>query len=202
MWPIARRSAIELGAHTAAALTADAWLAALLLESGFAETNRVVFLEHSGRGGKSVLPTGTRIRDYRPTDLPAVLAVDQCAFDGLWLYSRSVLGAALEQAASVTVLEANGVVAGYQLSTASALGAHLARLAVHPDSQGKGYGRALVEDLLYEFGLRGFDRVSVNTQADNTASLRLYRRLGFRDTGRTYPVYMLGLRGASGHAGR
>jgi len=201
MWPIARESAIELGAHTAAALTADTWLAALLLESGFTETNRVVFLEHHGRGSMPALPAGTRIRDYHPSDLPAVLAVDQRAFDGLWLYSRSVLGAALEQAASVTVLEADGLVAGYQLSTASALGAHLARLAVHPDHQRRGFGRALVEGLLYDFGLRGFDRVSVNTQADNIASLKLYRRLGFRDIGRTYPVYMLALRGERERAG-
>ncbi len=197
MWPLARQSALKLGAHTAAALTAEAWMAALLLESGFAESNQVVFLEHQGRGGEPALPAGARLREYRPSDLPAVLAVDQRAFVGPWLYSRPVLAAALEQAASVTVLEAEGVVAGYQLSTASALGAHLARLAVDPDLQGRGYGRALVEGLLYEFGLRGFDRLSVNTQADNGASLRLYRRLGFRDTGQSYPVYTLSLQGGS-----
>jgi len=195
MWPLARQSALELGAHTAAALTAEPWMAALLTESGFAVANQVVFLEHQGRVGEPALPAGVRLRDYRPSDLPQVLAVDQRAFVGPWLYSRAVLAAALGQAALVTVLEAEGVIVGYQLSTASALGAHLARLAVDPVLQGRGYGRMLVEGLLYEFGLRGFDRVSVNTQSDNGASLRLYRRLGFRDTGQTYPVYTLSLQG-------
>jgi ribosomal protein S18 acetylase RimI-like enzyme len=191
MWPAARESAIGLGAHTAAALTADVWMASLLGESGFAESNRVVFLEHQGRAGTPIIPAGAQVRAYRPSDLQALQEVDQQAFDGLWQYSRPVLAAALAQAASVTILEAEGAFAGYQLSTASALGAHLARLAVRPVLQGRGYGRALVEHLLYEFGRSGFDRVSVNTQADNAPSLRLYRRLGFRDTGQSYPVFTL-----------
>jgi ribosomal-protein-alanine N-acetyltransferase len=189
LWPPACASAIDLGAHTAAALTTDRWMASLVQESGFAESNRVVFLEHQGKAGEPEAPTGARLRDYQPADLQAVHEVDQQAFDGLWRYSLPVLTAALAQAASVTVLEAEGMVAGYQLSTASALGAHLARLAVRPELQGRGYGRALVEHLLHGFGQHGFDRISVNTQQDNAPSLRLYRRLGFRETGQSYPVF-------------
>jgi ribosomal protein S18 acetylase RimI-like enzyme len=194
MWPQACAAAVELGAGTAAALTTDPWMASLLQESGFAESNRVVFLEHEGKTGAPAIPAGARLRSYQSADLQAVHEVDQEAFDGLWRYSQPVLAAALAQAASVTILEAEGCIAGYQLSTASALGAHLARLAVRPELQGRGYGRALVEHLLHEFGRQGFDRVSVNTQEDNAPSLRLYRRLGFRDTGQSYPVFTLMLR--------
>ena len=201
MWPLARASAVELGAHTAAALSTDHWMASLLEESGFIESNRVVFLEHKGMSGAAAIPAGARLRTYRADDLWAVHELDQQAFHGLWLYSRPVLTAALAQAASVTILEAGGRMAGYQLSTASALGAHLARLAVRPELQGRGYGRALVEDLLHKLGRQGFDRVSVNTQADNTPSLRLYRRLGFRDTGQSYPVYTLRMQGPGTPAG-
>lgn len=189
MWPAASASAVQLGAHTAAALTTDPWMARLLQESGLAESNRVVFLEHHGGAGAPKLPAGVRLRAYRPSDLPALHDVDQKAFSGVWMYSLPVLKAALAQAASVTIAEAEGRVAGYQLSTASALGAHLARLAVRPELQGRGYGRALVEHLLHEFGRQGYGRVSVNTQEDNAPSLRLYRRLGFRDTGQDYPVF-------------
>jgi ribosomal protein S18 acetylase RimI-like enzyme len=191
LWPQACASAVELGALTAAALATDLWMASLLQESGFAESNRVVFLEHEGKTGAPAIPAGAWLRSYQPADLQAVHEVDQEAFDGLWRYSRPVLTAALAQSASVTILEAEGCIAGYQLSTASALGAHLARLAVRPELQGRGYGRALVEHLLHEFGRHGFDRVSVNTQEDNAPSLRLYRRLGFRDTGQSYPVFTL-----------
>ncbi len=196
LWPLAAQAATRIGATTAAALSADAWMAALLRRSGFAETNRVVFLEHQGRPAAPAIPAAVRLRPYQASDLADLLALDQEAFAGLWAYSLPVLSAALDQASVVTVLEADGVLAGYQLSTASALGAHLARLAVHPRLQCRGYGRVLVQHLLHEFCLRGFDRMSVNTQADNAASLRLYRRLGFHDTGQAYPVYTMPLPGS------
>ena len=189
LWPLASRQAWQRGATLAAALSAEPWMVSLLRVSGFEETNRVVFLEHRGRPAESPPPAGVRIRGYRPADLDALLDLDQLAFPGLWGYSLPVLSAAIEQAALVTVLEVAGEIAGYQLSTASALGAHLARLAVLPPHQGQGYGSALVRHLLHAFGLRGFERVSVNTQADNRASLTLYRRLGFADTGQGYPVF-------------
>lgn len=193
MWPRARVSAIGLGARIAAALTAEPWMEALLRASGFAETNRVVFLEHHGRPGAPALPAGVRLRPYRPSDLQAVCEVDAEAFQGLWRYSEIVLRAALAQAAMITLLEVDGRLAGYQLSTASVLGVHLARLAVRPGFQRRGFGRALVEHLLHEFGRQGLDRVSVNTQQDNLPSLRLYRRLGFQPTRQSYPVYTLTL---------
>jgi hypothetical protein len=105
------------------------------------------------RNGSGRLSGRVRLRDYRPSDLPAVLAVDQRAFVGPWLYSRSVLAAALDQAASVTVLEAEGVVAGYQLSTASAL-KRTQRLAWIRSFRARATIEALVRGLVYEFGLR------------------------------------------------
>jgi ribosomal protein S18 acetylase RimI-like enzyme len=70
------------------------------------------------------------------------------------------------------------------------MGGHLARLAVLPAYQGRGVGYALVNDLLRQFVFRGIFRVTVNTQADNHASLRLYENMGFQRTGESYPVYM------------
>jgi ribosomal protein S18 acetylase RimI-like enzyme len=34
-------------------------------------------------------------------------------------------------------------------------------------------------------------RLTVNTQSDNAASLALYRKTGFHETGERYPVYQL-----------
>ncbi|MBM3121841.1 MAG: GNAT family N-acetyltransferase [Chloroflexi bacterium] len=197
LWPSASRRARLQGASLAAALSAEPWMVSLLRHAGFEETNGVVFLEHRGRGIDPLTLAGMRIRSYQPGDIDALLDLDQQAFPGLWGYSLPVLTAAIEQAALVTVLEAAGEIVGYQLSTASALGAHLARLAVAPQHQGQGYGSALVRHLLHAFSLRGFDRVSVNTQVDNRASLTLYRRLGFADTGQAYPVFTTPLTGSA-----
>jgi ribosomal protein S18 acetylase RimI-like enzyme len=77
---------------------------------------------------------------------------------------------------------------GYQLSTQNPLGAHLARLAVRPEAQGRGVGFALVSHLIESLGAGQLNRLSVNTQADNTASLALYKKLGFVLTGERFPV--------------
>ena len=71
----------------------------------------------------------------------------------------------------------------------SPLGGHLARLAVRPDAQRKGIGTALVRDMLWQFERRGAERVTVNTQEDNQASLTLYQKAGFELTGESYPVF-------------
>jgi ribosomal protein S18 acetylase RimI-like enzyme len=88
-----------------------------------------------------------------------------------------------------TVAENENGIIGYQISTGSGQRAHLARLAVHPVVQGKGAGRALLNDLFVFLMYMGISRLSVNTQSDNQASLSLYQRMGFMRTGEQYPVY-------------
>ena len=124
-------------------------------------------------------------------DLPAVAEVDAAAFDPLWQNSLPSLERAYPQAVLATVIEANGQVLGYQLSTRNPLGAHLARLAVRPELQGFGLGRALIADLIQQADRHAMYRLTVNTQSDNAASLALYKKTGFRETGERFPVYQL-----------
>ncbi len=188
MWPQAALEATAAGARRAAAMPTAEWVAPLLSRQGFAPTDAVMFLEW--RAGRTPdAPQITAIRPIQPHDLPAILEVDNRSFSLLWRYSRPVLQEALNQSAFGTLIERDGSVVGYQISTASAFGAHLARLAVLPEVQRQGLGTSLVIDLLQQLTARGYDRVSVNTQLGNDKSLRLYRRLGFRETGQRYPVY-------------
>ena len=73
--------------------------------------------------------------------------------------------------------------------SSSALGAHIARLAVSPKWQGKGFGSALVREAMQYALDMGFSQLSVNTQSDNQRSQRLYLSLGFKDTNHAYPVW-------------
>ncbi len=189
LWRKAASEAREAEATVAAALLLERWMAPLLAESGFKETNAVVFLEW--RGSKPPPPGlhADRVRPMRRSDIPAVQQMDHRAFRGLWRHSRGALAAALDQAALASVVEADGKPVAYQISTATGLAAHLARLAVDPPYQGRGLGRTLVSHLLREFSELGYDRLTVNTQADNNPSLILYEGLGFRPTGQRYPVF-------------
>jgi ribosomal protein S18 acetylase RimI-like enzyme len=133
------------------------------------------------------------LRALAPPDLARIQHVDTSAFPLLWQNGRESLAAAMRQAVVATGAEVDGSLVAYQLTTASAFGAHLARLAVEPSFQGRGLGAGLVIDLIKQLQRRGYDSVTLNTQADNVRSQDLYRRLGFRETGQRYPVFELPL---------
>jgi len=65
----------------------------------------------------------------------------------------------------------------------------LARLAVHPSAQGRGAGKALLNELFARLTQLGVPKLTVNTQSDNDVSLSLYQKMGFMRTGEQYPVY-------------
>ncbi len=169
------------------------WIVPLLTDHGFSSINEVLFLEWQDNPPPEFQSSEIRIRPLNLEDIPSVVAVDQAAFQPLWRHSLPTLRKALEQSAHCTVLETADQIIGYQISTASALGAHLARLAVLPARQGQGLGRMLVSETIQWMLTSGIDRMTVNTQTDNETSLKLYKALGFRETGIQYPVYALSL---------
>jgi ribosomal protein S18 acetylase RimI-like enzyme len=93
------------------------------------------------------------------------------------------------QAVAGTVALLEGRIAGYQLSTRAQGKMHLARLAVHPEAQRLGIGRALVQGVIRQSVLQGQETFTVNTQSENVASLRLYHSLGFVETGEDVPLF-------------
>jgi ribosomal-protein-alanine N-acetyltransferase len=129
------------------------------------------------------------IRPINLKDLPVVEQIDRAAFMPVWQNSQDSLEQALRQSAFSTLAEINGAPVGYQISTTTAGGSHLARLAVLPAYQGRGVGFALLRHMLEEMAQRGARTVTVNTQANNAASLRLYEGIGFMRTGEAFPVY-------------
>jgi ribosomal protein S18 acetylase RimI-like enzyme len=175
-----------------AAIVVKQWFQSLLLSSGFELKQNIVLLERKNQNTRFFpAPGGIRIRSMRDADMPAVAQVDLSSFGQFWHNTQNTLERACLQCASATVAEDDsGVIVGYQLSTKSPLGAHLARLGVAPEAQGRGVGSALVSHLIQSFESSQLSRLSVNTQADNTASLALYQKLGFIRTGEQLPVFV------------
>jgi len=192
LWQAARLELTRQGRFVAAAIVLQEWYHSLLIASGFSSHQSIVMLEREGQMPIEVsLPAGYSIRSMLQYDLPAVAEVDAAAFDPLWQNSLPSLERAYPQAVLATVVEADGQVLGYQLSTRNPLGAHLARLAVRPELQGQGLGRAILADLIQQADRHAMYRLTVNTQSDNPASLALYKKTGFRETGERFPVYQL-----------
>jgi ribosomal-protein-alanine N-acetyltransferase len=193
LWPAARKACLEMNSiERVAVIPLQRWFRSVLQESEFSLTHRVVMLNWDRRQNTSEPEPefgDIIVRPMNLDDLQTVHEVDSAAFRHEWKNSQSSLELAYRQAAIATVAEIDGELLGYQISTASPVGGHLARLAVLPDFQRTGIGSALVRDMLWQFERRGAERVTVNTQEDNQASLALYQKAGFELTGESYPVF-------------
>jgi ribosomal protein S18 acetylase RimI-like enzyme len=190
LWEKAVLGLQEEGKIVAASIVLHDWLTDLLVHSGFICHQSIIMLERDG--GEIPLfnqPDDMKIREMMPFDLPAVAEMDALAFELIWRNSLAMLEQAYSRAVWPTILESEGRVDGYQLSTRSPHGLHLARLAIRPAAQGKKLGYALTAHLIQMMKNHNLDHLTVNTQSDNAASLALYHKLGFHVTGEHYPVY-------------
>jgi ribosomal-protein-alanine N-acetyltransferase len=192
LWEKVYKELAGKGQLVVAAIVLQDWFKEILLSSEFTNPQSIVMLERDGGTAIELKPpTSFPIRTMMPYDLPAVAEVDASAFDRLWKNTLPALERAYPQAIIATVAEMDGKTIGYQISTRNPIGVHLARLAVQPSVQGHGVGYALVADLIHKAEQRGMSHLTVNTQSDNSASLALYQRMGFHETGERYPVYQL-----------
>lgn len=174
-----------------AAIPLHNWFCDLLEKSEFSSPHKVIVLswmrDQEPEIARDLNPLS--IRPMLLDDLPGIEQIDADAFGGVWQNSQSCLEIAFRQSAIATVTEIDGSIAGYQISTATQAGGHLARLAVDPEYQGRGIGYRLVLDMLAQFQRRGAHSVTVNTQHDNLVSLSLYQKAGFVRTGEEYPLF-------------
>jgi len=189
LWPHARDSLVKLGVGSVAAIPLQDWFVKILSKSRFQHVQNVVVLEWAGKE-KYQSETGNlwNLRRMEKADLEQVHKVDESAFAPLWQNSLEAIKKAYEQSGFASLIETEGKVIAYQISTRSSQGLHLARLATRPEFQGRGLGTALVKDIQVQAS-RNQDRLTVNTQDTNTPSLRLYQKMGFKHTGDRFPVY-------------
>jgi ribosomal protein S18 acetylase RimI-like enzyme len=190
LWGVARNEITRASAQTQiAVIVVKQWFQNLLLSTGFDLKQNIVLLQLSNENVKPiVMPQDIRIRPMQEADMPVIIKIDLAAFGPFWHNTIDSLQRARSQSVSATVAEDDSGVIGYQISTGNPFGAHLARLGVQPEAQGRGIGTALVSDLIQGMGGHRFSRLSVNTQSDNAASLALYKKLGFIRTGEHFPV--------------
>ena len=196
LWDIARADIASAGGSQVASIVVKTWFQKFLLSSGFEIKQNIILLELKNENFRSFsLPQGLRIRHMLNKDIQVVSQLDVEAFGAFWQNSPDSLQRAHSQAVYASVAENDSGVVGYQISTGNAFGAHLARLGVKAESQGRGIGAALVSDLIHRLDPNHLASLSVNTQADNAASISLYKKIGFTPTGEQFPVLVY----AAGH---
>jgi ribosomal protein S18 acetylase RimI-like enzyme len=155
--------------------------------SGFSERERLVVLRRAVADVPSVDPISHgRLRRRRPDDLPGLLAVDHAAFEPAWRLdaagirdAQSATPRSRLRVSTAAVAARSSALVGYAICGRAGRTGYLQRLAVHPASQGRGHGRALVVDALGWLARRHAEDVLVNTQRSNQRAIELYRSLGF-----------------------
>lgn len=167
------------------------WYEELIRRNGFEHyQDIVVFVFDEEPPAPPRIGPEFRLREMQVKDLHDVCELDHLAFEPIWRLSSDDLLFAAKKSSLCTIIEYNNQVIAYQMSSTSGMYAHLARLAVHPNMQHQRLGFALVQNLLdYFLRQKRLWGVTLNTQNTNSASINLYRKAGFRETGERFPVF-------------
>jgi ribosomal protein S18 acetylase RimI-like enzyme len=168
------------------------WYEELIKRNGFRHyQDIVVYIFDTEPPPPPKLGAEYQIRAMEIKDLRDVAQLDNQAFEPIWRLSTGDLLYAAKKSSYCTVIEREGEIVAYQMSSTSGMYAHLARLAVKPSLQHQRLGFALLQHLLDHFiSQQEIWGVTLNTQDSNSSSINLYQKIGFRETGERFPVYM------------
>ncbi|MCG3207889.1 MAG: hypothetical protein FOGNACKC_01489 [Anaerolineae bacterium] len=192
--PPVQQSARANGLGALAYIGNAEWLVDHLKSRGFQVREWIVAYERAGSSLPPHLsPTPALLRTAHFNDLPALLNLDDLAFEHIWHKSAGNFSEALARADSFTVALIDNHIVAYQWSELYGKHAHLTRLAVHPDYQGRGIGAQLLHRAITDSLSLGADWITLNTQENNRRSQALYERFGFVNTRQRIPVLWLDL---------
>ncbi len=171
------------------------WPEAWLKDLGFQNVNSIVTYRLALNEAELNDRRSPAIRPATTADVDRLVEIEWAAFDPLWRHSQHGLLMAFREAISYDVAIIDGRIVGFQYSVAGrdGLSAHLVRLTVAPEAQGQGVGAGLLRAALSGYRRLGLEQVTLNTQADNHASHRLYERHGFKPLAGQADVWALAL---------
>jgi len=120
-------------------------------------------------------------------DFPAVLAIEEVAYPFPW--SRQIFVDSMEAGTLLVVMERAGEVVGYGVQSNVAGESQLLNLAVHPQFQGKGLGRYLLQWLIQRATEADSEMMFLEVRLSNRKAQQLYLDLGFNEIGMRKSYY-------------
>ncbi|CAK9891341.1 MULTISPECIES: ribosomal protein S18-alanine N-acetyltransferase [Pseudomonas] len=127
-------------------------------------------------------------RRMTEADLDAVLKIEYAAFSHPW--TRGIFLDGLKSYEIWLMFEGEQQV-GHGVINVIIDEAHLLNITVKPESQGRGLGLALLEELMKRAYANNGRECFLEVRASNQSAYRLYERYGFNEIGRRrdyYPV--------------
>jgi len=133
-----------------------------------------------------------RVRRMTQADLNRVMEIAESLKEAPQ-WPRTAFERALDPTAQprriALVAEAVGAVAGFAVASMLPPEGELETIAVAPTAQRQGVARRLFAELTAELRAAQITEANLEVRASNHPALRLYRRLGFAETGRRVRYY-------------
>ncbi len=127
------------------------------------------------------------LRPMRQEDLAGVMAIEQAVYAFPW--TPGIFQDCLRVGYCCWLLEAERKVIGYGVMSVVIDESHILNLCIHPDWQGRGLGRKLLQRLLGIARQHGAETAFLEVRESNRSALALYTRLGFVEVGRRRGYY-------------
>lgn len=122
-------------------------------------------------------------------DLDEVIAIESKSFPRPWTREHFVDELNSPRSCPLVARTDDGGIAGYICPMIVLDEGEILDVAVRPDCRGRGIGKALVGRAIGELSARGAKIVCLEVRVSNLSALELYRKLGFRDSGRRKGYY-------------
>lgn len=120
-----------------------------------------------------------QISSLQPGDLAAAYAIEQRSHAFPW--SEKTFASNQGDRYFNLRLDVDGDMAAFAITQVVLDEATLFNIAVNPDYQRRGLGRALLEHLISELESRAVTTLWLEVRASNQAAIALYERLGFNE---------------------
>jgi ribosomal-protein-alanine N-acetyltransferase len=140
-----------------------------------------------GASGEAADLPQMRLRAMTEADLPAVVEIERSVYPYPW--TAGIFSDCLRVGYHCTILELDYVLIGYGIIASGAGEAHLLNVCVRDEFRNRGFGRALLSNLLALAAQGGSRVIFLEVRPVNTAAIRLYESMGFRHSGRRQGYY-------------
>lgn len=124
------------------------------------------------------------VLDFRPMveeDIPDIMTTEELAYAFPW--TMTIFRDCLRIGYCSWVLERDGRIISYGVMSIAIGECHILNICVHPDFQGKGYGKMMLDHLLDVAQRHEVEMAFLEVRPSNETARRLYHRNGFDEVG-------------------
>ena len=170
------------------------WYEQILIRSNFTYQDSIITMERNISANNLQVETipinAHQILPVTALDVYKVVEIDKQSFSPPWQLSCAELSNAISNSDYVTGVRVNDNLVAYQISSVRLTNVHLNRIAVLPEYRNQKIGSSLINDIFAHYHNSIVSTISVNTQASNEISRKLYRGYQFHETEDSIPVYI------------